>query len=291
MPAIKQPEGRDLSLGDKRLEPANGAPPAAVRRLFPLLRTRCTSVLGYHGVADVPLRADPARLMISPARLLAQVRSLRDAGFSFVTVSELVRRIDSGLPPRGLVALTFDDGLLNLLEPLLRLADERVPTCVYAVSEWIGGQHPEVPDREQARMLDGGHLRTLADAGVEIGTHSTSHPDLSTLSFSECVRELRDSRLTIESIIERPVRTAAYPYGSYTSRTMSAAQEAGIEIAVAGERGLGWEPLAISRARAGLGDSWIAFAIQATGHWPRFSLSPAGRMLRWTKRALRTRLS
>ncbi len=284
---MRRSEDQDLPLGDEPLGSMNGAAPAPVRRLLPMLRTRCTSVLGYHGVADVALRADPSRLMISPARLRAQVRALREAGFSFVTVSELLRRTDSGLPPSGLIALTFDDGLLNLLEPLLRLADEGVRTSVYPVTEWIGGRHPKVPDSEQARMLDGNHLRTLADAGVEIGTHSASHPDLSTLSFSECVQELADSRLTLESILERPVRTAAYPYGSYTSTTVTAAREAGIEIAVAAETGLGWEPLAISRARAGLGDSWIAFTIQATGHWPRFAMSPTGRLLRWTKRALR----
>jgi peptidoglycan/xylan/chitin deacetylase (PgdA/CDA1 family) len=261
--------------------------PAAARHLLQILHTRCTSILGYHGVDDLPLRSDPSRLMISPARLEAQVRALREAGFSLVTVSELVRRTASGSPPPGLVALTFDDGLRNLLEPLLRLADEGVPTSVYPVTEWIGGLHPDLPNPEHARMLDSVHLRKLADAGVEIGTHSATHPDLSTLSLAECVQELRDSRLILESIIERPVRTAAYPYGSYTSTTMEAAREAGIEVAVAAERGQGWEPLALSRARVGLGDSWVAFTIQATGNWPKFAVGAPGRMLRSTMRGVR----
>ena len=261
--------------------------PAAARHLLQILHRRCTSILGYHGVEDLPLRADPSRLMISPARLETQVGTLREAGFSLVTVSELVRRTGSGSPPPGLVALTFDDGLGNLLEPLLRLADEGVQTSVYAVTGWIGGLHPDVPNPEHGRMLDREQLRTLADAGVEIGTHSVTHSDLSTLSFADCVQELRESRQILESIIERPVRTAAYPYGSYTSTTVEAAREAGIEVAVAAERGQGWEPLALSRARVGLGDSWVAFTVQATGNWPKFAVSAPGRLLRSTMRGVR----
>ncbi len=241
-------------------------------------------MLGYHGIAAGGLDADPQRLMISTARFQAQVGALREAGFEFVTVSELARRAVPEPPPAGLVALTFDDGLLNLFDPLLALAGEGIPTSVYPVTDWIGGRHPHVPDPQDARTLGRDQLAELAAAGVEIGTHSATHADLAPLTPAECARELGESRRVLESMIGRPVRTAAYPFGSYTPATLEAAREAGIEVAVAMERGRGWDPLAITRARVGRGDSWIAFAIQASGRWPRFSLSAPGRVLRSARR-------
>lgn len=267
----------------------NDRAPSIVRRALPVFAQRCTSVLAYHGIADLPLSADPLRLMIPPERLRAQVRALREAGFELVTVSELARRTTSGTPPPGLVALTFDDAFLNLLEPLLSLAGEGAPTTVYVTTDWIGGRSPGIPDQERGRILDREELRSLAEAGVEIGAHTLSHPDLTTLPFSDSVRELRESGQVLESIIGRPVTTAAYPFGRFTEESLRAAREAGFEVALAVEEGRGWEPLAMSRVNIGRGESWPAFTLKVTGQWPRFSASATGRIVRSTVNRLRGR--
>jgi peptidoglycan/xylan/chitin deacetylase (PgdA/CDA1 family) len=251
---------------------------------------RCTAVLAYHGIADLPLSDDPGRLMIPPARLRAQVSALRDAGFELVTVSELVRRAGSGSPPAGLVSLTFDDAYLNLFEPLLTMADRGVRSSVYVTTDWIGGRSPRMPESEYARILDRGQLRRLAEAGVEIGAHTVTHPDLSTLSLADAVRELRESREVLESMVGQPVTTAAYPFGRYKEESLGAAREAGIRVALAEAGGRGWERLAMSRAPIGRGESWPSFTMKASGQWPRFEGSAAGRLARSTVNGLRGRL-
>ncbi len=270
--------------------PATEHPPAGARRVLSTLARRCTAVLAYHGIADLPLSEDPRRLMIPPARLRAQVEALRDAGFELVTVSELARRTDSGSPPPGLVALTFDDAYLNLFDPLLTLAGQGVPSAVYVTTDWIGGRFPRMPGSDHARILDREQLSTLAEAGVEIGAHTLSHPDLSTVPFADAVRELRESREILESIVGTPVTTAAYPFGRYTEESIDAAREAGIRIALAESGGRGWEPLAMSRAPIGRGESWAAFTVKVSGAWPRFEGSAAGRVARSVVNGLRGRL-
>jgi peptidoglycan/xylan/chitin deacetylase (PgdA/CDA1 family) len=254
------------------------------------LTGRSTAVLAYHGIADIPASVDPHRLMTSPKVIHAQVDALGAAGIEFVTVSELGRRTEGATPPRGLVALTFDDAHRNLLEPLLGLAERGVPTTVYAVVNWIDRRHPRFMDRN-GEILSRAQLVELADHGVEIGCHTMTHPDLSELPFSRCLAELRDGREALEDIVGRPVTTAAYPYGRFSEDSVRAARESGFQLALAMEEGRGWEPLAMSRAGIGRGESWPAFVLKATGQWPRFSESGAGRLSRATVNRLRRRAS
>ena len=56
-------------------------------------------------------------------------------------------------------------------------------------------------------------LRALAERGVEIGSHTLTHPHLPLLSDEELLRELGDSREQFEAELNRPCRYLAYPYG------------------------------------------------------------------------------
>jgi peptidoglycan/xylan/chitin deacetylase (PgdA/CDA1 family) len=251
-------------------------PHAALRRLLVWACTHSSAILAYHGIANVDPRGDPRRLMLPPEVFMGQVRALQEAGFQFLTVSELARRMVRGSPPAGFVALTFDDGFHNLFKPLMGMAAAGLATSVYSVSGWIGRQHPAVPDPMQGRMLDRDQLRTLANAGVEIGAHTATHADLSTLLHSECLHELHRSRKTLESIVERPVETVAYPYGRHSPTARNAAREAGFKFGLAEEKGLGWEALAMARAPVWPGGTWSAFALKASGRWPQVAGSWPG---------------
>jgi peptidoglycan/xylan/chitin deacetylase (PgdA/CDA1 family) len=95
---------------------------------------------------------------------------------------------------------------------------------------------PELADEAAAYPGDMGtmdweQLRALADRGVEIGSHTVSHPHLTRLSDQELDRELRDSRDHLEDELGRPCRYLAYPYGEDDRRVYAAAQKAGYEAA------------------------------------------------------------
>jgi peptidoglycan/xylan/chitin deacetylase (PgdA/CDA1 family) len=266
---------------------ATDRPGHVLRGLLSAAGKRSSAILAYHGIGVTTRNDDPGRLMMPPDVFSAQVETLAEAGFEFVTVSELASRIHGGSPPPGLVAITFDDALRNLLDPLVSLAGQGVPTSVYVTTDWIGGRHPRVHDPEEGRILDPEELRALARAGIELGAHSVTHPDLSTLPFAEALEELRESRRALEGILDAPVETAAYPYGRYSEATRTAAGEAGFKVALAEETGHGWDALAMARGPVWTGGGWGAFSLKAAGRWPQLTQSRMGRLVVGLVRARR----
>jgi peptidoglycan/xylan/chitin deacetylase (PgdA/CDA1 family) len=267
----------------RRGERSAAAPPA--RLALRWIRRGNSAILAYHGLAAGVLEA--RERTIPRAHFRVQVEALRDAGFEFVTVSQLARQIRLNAPPPGLVALTFDDGLLNVFEPLMGLAEKGVPTTVYPVTEWIGKRIPAAFEPSEVRLLERGHLGALADAGVEIGAHTMTHPDLSTLGYSDCMREMRGSREILEGIAHRPVTTFAYPFGRHSPIARRAARDAGFEAAVAEDREPGWDNFKIARAPVRRSDGWALFTVKASGAWPALATSVPGRLVRTTTRPIR----
>jgi peptidoglycan/xylan/chitin deacetylase (PgdA/CDA1 family) len=182
--------------------------------------------LVYHGVADVPRRRDPHGLCIPPGAMRRQIAWLRRRGYALVTFGELVRRTAEG-SGAGLVALTFDDGFADNLHALVPLLGG-LPATVFAVSGWLGGEHPDVAG---ARILDADELRRLHAAGVEIGAHTLTHPDLTQLTREAACEQLEGSRTALEAILQTPVTSAAYPYGRATAETVHACAAAGFSAA------------------------------------------------------------
>ncbi len=192
---------------------------------------RPPAVLAYHGVG--PPAADPARLLVEPDLLEAHVRFLRRRGYRFLTAEEL---LEEGRPRPGTAVLTFDDGFRNWMTaavPLLRRLGVRA--TFYVCPGLFGGRHWHL-DGEEGRLLDEREANGLLEAGMELGSHSLSHPDLRLLDGGELARELEESKSAIERLTGRPCRTLAYPYGLYDERVVSAARAAGYELA------FGWLP-------------------------------------------------
>jgi len=201
-------------------------------------------VLAYHGVG--PPMEDPARLLVDPELLESHVRYLQRRGYRFLTAEEL---LDEGPPGPRTAVLTFDDGFRNWLTaavPLLRRLGVRA--TFYVCPGLLGGRHWHL-DGEDGRLLDESEARQLLEAGMELGSHSLSHPDLRLLDGGELSRELEESKSEVERLTGRPCRTLAYPYGLYDERVVSAARAAGYELAFAWLPGP-WRPLEAPRLPA-----------------------------------------
>ena len=69
---------------------------------------------------------------------------------------------------------------------------------------------------------------------MEVGSHTVSHPNLSTLPVNVQEIEINKSKQYLEDIVGHPVTTFSYPYGSptdYTAKTVKIVQESGFECA------------------------------------------------------------
>jgi peptidoglycan/xylan/chitin deacetylase (PgdA/CDA1 family) len=201
--------------------------------------------LAYHGVAEVPLGRDPDALFVAPAELRRQIARLREWGYRLISFGELAEEVAGG-EGAGSAALTFDDGLVDNLEALAPLlAEVSARATVFVVSGWLGRPHPAAT---WTRIVTAEELRDLHAAGIEIGAHSLTHPDLSVLSYEHALTELASCKRQLEEVLEEPVEVAAYPFGRATEETARACRDAGFLAAcVATGRGDWSDPYLLPR--------------------------------------------
>ena len=67
-------------------------------------------------------------------------------------------------------------------------------------------------------MLSWHELRDISSAGIEVGAHTVSHPQLDILGPAKANAEIRGSKYALEAKLGRSVQSFAYPHG-YSSRT------------------------------------------------------------------------
>ncbi|HSR91736.1 MAG TPA: polysaccharide deacetylase family protein, partial [Gemmatimonadales bacterium] len=172
-------------------------------------------ILMYHSIsAEGP--AATARYRVSPDAFEAQLRYLRDAGFTTLTLGHWLRaiRLRRALPTRPVV-LTFDDGYRDFdanAWPLLQRYG--FGALVFLVADLIGDSARWDADLGGPLPLMGwDEIRRLASQGVEFGAHSASHRPMTGLTPTEIAREAIRSRVVIERGLGRGVDAFAYPHG------------------------------------------------------------------------------
>ncbi len=187
------------------------------------------TILCYHAVQrhwTSPLAVDPD-VFATQMQWLARHRVA-------LPLDRAVERLDAkGRLSRGSTVLTFDDGLQSVHRhawPELRR--HGLPAAVFLVAETLTSAGRAVdwidtPPPYPLETLTLDEVRELQAAGISFASHSYSHLDLTTLSFEECVRDLRDSRALLEDLLGQRVPFLAYPRGRHNHAVRSAAAAAG----------------------------------------------------------------
>ncbi len=233
-------------------------------------------VLCYHALSPTWT----ATLSTTPARFESQITLLVRRGYSGVTFTDAVTQRQPG----KVVAVTFDDAYRSVIE-LARpiLARFGLPATVFAPTNFMGSGQPMQwsgidrwlagPDEQELTPMSWEELRTLCDAGWEIGSHTTSHPHLTDVDDAALQRELEHSKAACESHLDRPCTSLAYPYGDLDARVVAAARRAGYRACAA---------LAVGRVGARDPMTWPRIGIYRLDDDRRFRLkiSPVVRHLR-----------
>jgi peptidoglycan/xylan/chitin deacetylase (PgdA/CDA1 family) len=185
-------------------------------------------ILMYHSVAESPPYAT-RRLSVSPDSFEEQVSFLAEHGYTGLTFSELADAFENGKAlPRRPVVLTFDDGYADFATtawPILARYD--FPATVFVTTGWMADAGANAAGKSLDTVLTRKQVRTLATAGIEIGAHTHSHPQLDQLSDSALREELGDCRTLLEEFSGGPVRALAYPYGYSSAQVRLATRAAG----------------------------------------------------------------
>ena len=168
--------------------------------------------------------------------------------FTPVSLSEAVERLQLGRTEGDEIVVTFDDGFQNQLDnaaPLL--AEHGFSACFFLVTDLLSASPERARKLERDRLhlplpvepLDWDGAERLLALGHEVGSHTVSHPDLTSLGPEELERELAASR---EELSKRfgAVRHLSAPYGErgrFSDRVAAAARGVGYESCATAIRG------------------------------------------------------
>jgi peptidoglycan/xylan/chitin deacetylase (PgdA/CDA1 family) len=193
-------------------------------------------ILTYHSISPVST-GELAPYTVHPTLFAAHLDALQAHRIQSWSVSAIGDALASGraLPDR-VIGLTFDDAFADFagdVAPLLARhgfgATLYIPTAhLGSVSSWLV-KHPE----DLRPLLTTDEVRALARDGVECGAHSHTHAELDRLPESALRSEILGPKAILEHIVERPVRTFAYPFGYHSRRVRQAVKRAGYASACA----------------------------------------------------------
>jgi peptidoglycan/xylan/chitin deacetylase (PgdA/CDA1 family) len=124
----------------------------------------------------------------------------------------------------------------RVLRVLKRTSPEARDRTLSAIEDACGRPELGPGDLERYAFLSWPQARALAAAGVELGSHTVTHPVLSTLDPPRLWTEITESKRTIEAQLGSRCATFAYPNGSdadFGARDRQALEAAGYRCALA----------------------------------------------------------
>ena len=206
-------------------------------------------ILMYHVITAAPAGIAYPELWTPRERFRATIALLARSGYHGVTI-EQVRRAWAGGPglPAKPIVLTFDDGYLSQdthAKPALRALGW--PGVLYLEGKNLG------PGGLTKRQVEG-----MVAAGWEVGAHTLTHPDLTTVDDATLRREVAGSRTLLQRRLGLPINAFCYPAGRNDARVRAAVRAAGYTTATTVEPGIARpadDPFALPRIRVNGTDS------------------------------------
>lgn len=215
------------------------------------------TVLVYHSVSGMYERQDPFKLNVSTELFKEQTAYI------------------SGLQKKREILLTFDDGFENFFTDaypvLLRY---NIKSILFIAVDFIDKRillSDFCPAGAEIKSLSWEQIKEISSNGIEIGSHSLSHPDLLAIDNKLAESEIIGSKKRIEAMISKKVKYFAYPYGSkrsYDTAIKKIVKESGYEKAYSNIMGFNTknaDPYELRRIRIYSNDNMFRFKMKISG--------------------------
>lgn len=188
---------------------------------------RGVPVICYHSIGKDPTGKSP--IIIPVEKFRQYLQTIKDDGYTTLTMAELNDYLFNDKPiPEKSVVLTFDDGYLDNYTNVFPILKEfNMKATIFVISTYLDGVSYMTPNQ----------IKEMSDYGIDIESHTVTHKRLSELSYEEQLKELKDSKETIEKITGKPIIAIAYPEGKFNEDTKKATIEAGYSMGFTIDRG------------------------------------------------------
>jgi peptidoglycan/xylan/chitin deacetylase (PgdA/CDA1 family) len=188
---------------------------------------------------------------------------LAENGYTAITLQELLYHLTLGWPlPEKPIILTFDDGYTDAYNnafPILRKYG--FTGTFFIITDHVTFGNPNHATWDQ--------IIEMHNAGMDIQSHSRSHPDLRGQPESELLWQILGSKEAIEARIDKEVHFFCYPSGRYDANTIRALKDYGYWAAVTTEYGATnatENPFTLKRIRIRWTDSLESFIDKVVQH-------------------------
>lgn len=185
------------------------------------------TVLMYHKLSDDPAEAKNA-FCVPPAVFEADIRFLKENGYSFCFASEVDAVLNGELPKAHYVAVTFDDGYESDYFCALPVIEKYGAKATFFIVTAKIGTEDHIKQE---------HLAALSASGaVEIGSHSHHLHDKTAKEIrsvfdsgdvKQIAGDFQENAIRLEAITGKKVKTMSYPNGIWTKEADKALRAAG----------------------------------------------------------------
>jgi len=178
-------------------------------------------ILMYHYIRFVDAAIDELgyNLSTTPDEFAQQLAWLHEQGYSAVSMTTVQQclRGEIACPPNP-IALTFDDGYEDAYSTVLPILQRYgMRGTFYIVNSFVG----------QPGYMNWEQLAALRDAGMEIGAHTISHLNLTSLDQATVAYEISQSKAELDNRLGINVTSFCYPAGFYDWNIEALVQAAG----------------------------------------------------------------
>lgn len=177
----------------------------------------------YHQIAPVPAGQNQFRsgLYVDPLDFEKQMAYLVKKNYKTISAQEYANILKTGKNPTQKTAmLTFDDGALNQYTTGYPILKKYGLTGVFYIISQRSG-------------INQAQTKEMSDNGMDIGSHSAHHPDLTKVSDpSQLSAEIISSKSALQNATGKAVTSFCYPGCGYNGQTLSYVASAGYTIAV-----------------------------------------------------------
>ena len=169
-------------------------------------------ILMYHSITDRDEAKVHAyyRTVTSPRVFAQHMECLHNLGYSTISVADAVSLLRREASTRKYAVITFDDGYADFYTQAFPALNRYGFTAtVFLPTAYIGKLPVQFKGSD---CLTWSEVRELRKHGMHFGSHTVTHPQLSTLEASAVKIEIVNSKHTIEDNLGDPVDCFAYPF-------------------------------------------------------------------------------
>jgi len=210
-------------------------------------------IVMYHYIRINPVASDRMGFVLSvtPNNFATQMKWAYDHGFHTITLSDVYDALENhrAIDSHAMV-LTFDDGYEDFYTAALPVLERyNFRATAYIISGFVG----------RPGYMTWPQIITADTAGMTIGSHTLSHPNLTRQSPARLTAQVQGSKTQLEQHLGHPVVDFCYPSGRYNSTAVAAVRAAGYRDATT--------------------TAFAAFeSLDAAYYWPRVRISGADDM-------------